>query len=89
MRLNGMRIKYTPNAASDIAYLKEKDRKVFQRIRRLLDDTVENPFSGIGRPEPLRHNLTGKWSRRITREHRIVYEVIDNAVIVYQCRFHY
>ncbi len=52
-------------------------------------DIKRNPFSGIGDPEPLKHNWTGYWSRRIDREHRIVYKVTDNAIIIAQCRYHY
>lgn len=84
-----MRIKYTKHAASDIEYWRKKDKQIYKRIRCLLDDILEHPYEGIGKPEPLRHGLRGKWSRRITREHRLVYEVVDHAVIIHQCRYHY
>jgi toxin YoeB len=62
---------------------------VYERIRRLIKETAEHPFEGIGKPEPLRHELAGYWSRRITAEHRLVYKVTDKAVIVASCRYHY
>lgn len=65
------------------------DTKVRARINSLIDAVLETPFTGIGKPEPLRGNLSGLWSRRITREHRLVYEVRDGRVVIYQCRFHY
>jgi len=84
-----MKVKYTKNAASDIKYWKVKDKKSYLRIKQLIDNISKTPYEGIGKPEPLKYNLTGKWSRRVTREHRLVYEVIDNEIIIYQCRFHY
>jgi len=84
-----MKIKYTRNAAKDIKYWNSKDKNTYKRIKLLIDDIVEHPFDGIGKPEPLRYKLSGKWSRRITREHRLIYEVMDDAIIIYQCRFHY
>ena len=65
------------------------DKKVFIRINKLLDDTRRNPFKGTGQPEPLKHQLKGFWSRRITWEHRLVYKVTDDAIIVVSCKFHY
>ena len=84
-----MKIKYTKNAASDIKYWKTKDKKTYLRIKQLIDNIADTPFEGLGKPESLRYNLTGKWSRRITREHRLVYEVKESYIIIYQCRFHY
>lgn len=84
-----MRIKYTKHAAADIAYWKDKDQKNYKRIKKLIDNIIETPYQVQGKPEALRYDLTGKWSRRITREHRLVYEVINNEIIIYQCRFHY
>jgi len=65
------------------------DEKVRERINVLVDSVLASPFAGIGKPEPLRGNLSGLWSRRITREHRLVYEVRDGRLIIHQCRFHY
>ncbi|MBW8050337.1 MAG: Txe/YoeB family addiction module toxin [Cytophagales bacterium] len=65
------------------------DKKIFQKIDDLLDDACQNPFSGTGKPEPLKHELKGCWSRRITKEHRLVYTVTDDAIIVISCKYHY
>ena len=65
------------------------DRKGLARVNELIRDTLRNPFSGIGKPEPLRGNLKGWWSRRITQEHRLVYLCENETIIVMQCRFHY
>lgn len=67
----------------------QNDKKVRDRINVLVDSVLESPFTGIGKPEPLRGNLSRLWSRRITREHRLVYEVRDGRLIIHQCRFHY
>lgn len=84
-----MRIKYTKNAAEDIAYWKTKDKKIYKRFCILIHDIEKNPFKGLGKPEALKYNLKGKWSRRLTQEHRMVYEVFEDFVIIHQCRFHY
>ena len=65
------------------------DKKVRDRINVLIESALATPFAGIGKTEPLRGNLAGLWSRRITREHRLVYEIRDGRLIVHQCRFHY
>jgi toxin YoeB len=62
---------------------------VYERIRRLIKETAEHPFEGLGKPEPLRHSLAGYWSRRITDEHRLVYKVTDETIIIASCRYHY
>ena len=80
---------YTSQAQADLDYWQRTDQKLSMRIERLLNDIAAHPFSGLGKPELLRHQLTGYWSRRITREHRIVYKVAGNTVYVAQCRFHY
>jgi toxin YoeB len=80
---------YTSQAQEDLAYWQRSDKRVSERIERLIADIVAHPFTGIGKPEPLRHQLTGYWSRRITGEHRLVYRVVGNTVYVAQCRFHY
>lgn len=80
---------YASQAQDDLDYWRRTDRQVSRRIDRLLADMVPHPFTGIGKPEPLRHQLTGYWSRRITGEHRIVYKVVGNTIYIAQCRFHY
>ena len=73
----------------DYLYWQATDKKVLKRINLLITDIERHAFSGLGDPEPLRHNWTGYWSRRIDREHRLVYKVTDNAIIIAQCRYHY
>lgn len=66
-----------------------EDRKIFTRINALIKEIIRSPFTGTGQPEPLKHELSGYWSRRITREHRLVYQVTNEALIIASCRFHY
>ena len=80
---------YTSQAQEDLAYWHRTDQRISERIERLLNDITTHPFSGLGKPEPLRHQMAGYWSRRITREHRIVYRVAEKTIYVAQCRFHY
>jgi len=80
---------WLPGGWSDYLHWQEHDRKVLARINELIRDTMREPFSGIGKPEPLKSNLKGWWSRRITAEHRLVYKVEDKTLIILQCRFHY
>ena len=68
---------------------KKSDPKILVKIIALITEISETPFTGTGKPEPLRHNLKGKWSRRITQEHRLVYEVTDAFIKVISCKFHY
>jgi toxin YoeB len=70
-------------------YWEKHDKKIFKKIVTLLAEIRETPFTGTGKPEPLKHQLTGCWSRRITHEHRLVYQVTDQSIIVISCRFHY
>ncbi len=65
------------------------DRKIFKRIQRLIKETIREPFGGIGKPEPLKNNLQGYWSKRITDEHRLVYKIEENQLIIISCKFHY
>ena len=64
-------------------------KKIFKKILSLLKDTQKNPFSGLGKPEALKHELQGYWSKRINQEHRLVYQVEDDSVIILSCRYHY
>ncbi len=84
-----MRLVFTPNGWSDYTYWLAADRQTLKRINRLIDDALRDPVSGIGKPEPLRHMLSGAWSRRITQEHRLVYLVDGDDLIILQARFHY
>jgi toxin YoeB len=65
------------------------DIKTFKKIRELLKDIKRDPFKGLGKPEPLKHELAGYWSRRITDEHRLVYKISGNDIIIYSCKGHY
>jgi toxin YoeB len=65
------------------------DRKIYAKIVTLLKDVDRSPFTGLGKPEPLKHDLAGYWSRRITDEHRLVYQVNDTEIVVASCRYHY
>lgn len=76
-----MEIIYTPRAFEELNYWKKSGNKIIQnRIKKILDAIQENPFEGIGKPEPLKYNLSGAWSRRITQEHRLVYEVNEKKI---------
>lgn len=66
-----------------------EDRKIFERINTLIKDIARSPFSGLGKPEALKHNLSGYWSRRITQEHRLVYKVKADTIFIASCKFHY
>lgn len=84
-----MRIVFTPHGWDDYEHWLAADRTILKRINRLIDDTARDPFSGLGKPEPLRHALSGAWSRRINEEHRLVYLVEDQDFVILQARFHY
>lgn len=82
-------ITFTPEAFQDFTNWATQDRKIYQKIIALVNDALRQPFTGIGKPEPLKHQLKGYWSRRITDEHRLVYKVTDTDLIIVSCRFHY
>ena len=84
-----MRVVFADRAWEDLSYWVAHDRKLAKRIIRLTDDIKRHPFSGIGKPEPLKHDLAGFWSRRITDEHRLVYAVEGDQLLVAQARYHY
>lgn len=84
-----MNLVFTENAWDDYLYWQRQDGKKVERINDMLKDISLEPYKGIGKPEPLRGNLSGWWSRRIDTEHRLVYRVEANQVIVLQCRYHY
>lgn len=83
------RLTWTPSAWEDYLYWQGQDRKTLKRINVLIQDTLRSPFEGIGKPEPLRENLSGFWSRRIDEEHRLVYAIAGNDLVVIACRYHY
>jgi toxin YoeB len=84
-----MPIKFATRAWEDYLYWQETDRAVLRRISALIKDIERQPFSGIGKPEPLKHQLTGFWSRRIDDRHRLVYAVEQGVLLIAQCRDHY
>jgi len=84
-----MKILFSSQAWDDYFYWQQTDRKVLKRINDLIREIMRSPFSGMGKPEPLRHALAGYWSRRIDDEHRLVYKVAGDAVVIVQARYHY
>ena len=84
-----MRLVFTPHGWDDCTHWQSADRAILKRVNRLIDDVLRDPFSGIGKPEQLKHALAGSWSRRITDEHRLVYFVDGDDIVVLQVRFHY
>lgn len=84
-----MNLTFAPEAWEDYLHWQATDPKIVERIHQLLKDILRNPHSGIGKLEPLKHALKGWWSRRITAEHRIVYKLVDDAVLIAQLRYHY
>jgi toxin YoeB len=84
-----MRVVFTPHGWADYTYWLAADRNNIKRINRLIDDALRDPFTGTGKPEQLRHALTGAWSRRITEEHRLVYLVNGDDLVILQARYHY
>ena len=84
-----MRLVFTPHGWDDYTHWQSADRAILKRINRLVEDILRDPFEGIGKPEQLKHALAGSWSRRITDEHRIVYLIEGDDVVILQARFHY
>jgi toxin YoeB len=84
-----MVIKFSSRGWEDYLYWQAADRAVLKRINQLIKDVEREPFAGIGKPEPLRHQLAGFWSRRINSQHRLVYAVHDDTILIAQCRDHY
>ena len=82
-------ITFTKDALLHLKEWRESDAKMLSKIVSLITDIATSPFVGIGKPEPLKHNLKGRWSRRINDEHRIVYEVNDITILIISCRYHY
>ena len=83
------RLTWTLAAWEDYAWWQGQDRKTLKRINALIQDTLRNPFTGIGKPERLRENLSGFWSRRIDESNRLVYAVEGESLVVIACRYHY
>lgn len=84
-----MNITLTPTALDDLRYWLKTDKRQAERILALFEEIRRAPFEGTGKPEPLRFQLAGCWSRRIDREHRLVYQVEDAEIVIIACRYHY
>jgi toxin YoeB len=84
-----LRLVFTPHGWEDYTFWVETDRAVLRRVNRLIEAAVRDPTSGIGKPEPLRHLLAGAWSRRISDEHRLVYLIDGDDMVILQARYHY
>ena len=84
-----MKLIFSDEAWDDYLYWQKNDRKMVERNNKLIQDVLREPFSGLGKPEPLKHALSGFWSRRITDEHRMVYRIEADALLLAQLRYHY
>jgi len=84
-----MKLAWTHSAWNDYLHWQASDKAKLRRVNALIKDIMRSPFEGIGDPEPLKHNLSGYWSRRIDREHRLVYKIEADDLVIAQCRYHY
>ena len=84
-----MKFIFNNDSWEEYLYWQKFDKKILQRINELLKDISRNPFTGIGKPEPLKYKYQGYWSRRIDGEHRLVYQVKGDEIHIYKCKFHY
>lgn len=84
-----MKFIFSERGWEDYQYWQAHDRKILERVNALIKEATRSPFSGTGKPEPLRGNLAGYWSRRITQEHRLVYQPSEKGLLIAQCRYHY
>ncbi len=84
-----MNVSFSPKTWEEYVYWQTQDRKLLKKLNSLIDEIKRSPFEGTGKPEPLRHELAGFWSRRISDEHRLIYRIKDGALEVAQCRYHY
>lgn len=82
-------LSFTPEGWADYTYWISQDKKTLRKINKLLSDVLRSPFEGVGKPEPLKDNYSGMWSRRIDEKNRLVYAVSDSDIVVVACRFHY
>ena len=84
-----MKFIFVDESWEDYLYWQKTDQKKLKRINELLNDISRTPFQGIGKPEPLKYKYSGFWSRRIDEEHRLIYQVRDDGILIAKCRFHY
>lgn len=84
-----MRITFSKNSWEDYLSWQKEDKKLLKRINQIIKDIQRTSFQGMGNTEPLKYDLAGFWSRRIDREHRLVYQVFDQEILIYSCKYHY
>jgi len=84
-----MRIIFTKNAWKDYLSWQSENKKMLIKINELIREIHRTPYKGKGKPEPLKHELTGLWSRRIDKEHRLIYQIVHEDILIYSCRYHY
>jgi len=84
-----MSFTFSQEGWDDYLSWQKEDKKIIKRINMLIKDIKREPFKGLGDPEPLKHNWSGYWSRRITKEHRLIYRVTENTILIAQCKYHY
>ena len=84
-----MRLVFSPNAWEDYLYWQKTDKQISKKINALIKEVLRTPFEGTGKPEPLKHELSNLWSRRINLEHRLLYRVGEGEIEIVQCRYHY
>ena len=84
-----MNITFEGTAFAQYREWAKKDKNVFKKLNALITDILRDPFHGTGKPEPLKVNRSGQWSRRITDEHRLVYQVLNDQIVIVSCKFHY
>ena len=84
-----MNITFTDDSWNEYLYWQQSDKSILKKINKLIKDIQRNPFEGIGKPEALKYELTGCWLRRITNEHRLVYEANEYNIVIISCRYHY
>ncbi len=84
-----MQVTFSPQAKDDLDYWLTNNKTTAKKIVQLIEDIQQNPFVGIGKPEPLKHQLSGFWSRRINRKHRLIYQVYENEIFIFSAKGHY
>jgi len=84
-----MKILFLENGWDDYLYWQQTDKSMLRKINALIKEIERTPYEGSGKPESLKHNLSGWWSRRINLEHRLIYKIDDQAIVILQCRYHY
>ena len=84
-----MKLIFSEQAWSDYLHWQQNNKKILKRINTLIESIQRSPFEGIGKPEPLKHNFSGYWSRRIDSEHRLIYRIESDAILIAQLRYHY